>query len=570
MRLSSSFAALALLATLACASPTPAAEKRMILHDRRDAPPRGFARVSEAHPDQVLSLRFHLKKADRAGLAKKVHEISTPGHKDYRKHLTKAELETYVRPKESTTKAVTAWLASHGLAPTEYTAAGDVLEVKVPVSKANAMLGAQYHSFVHLSSGQTTTRTLSYSLPEDVKEFISTVDPTTAFMVAPKPPTATIMPLRNATIATGGALGKRVDDSCSSQITPTCLQQLYGMPNGANAGSGRSSLAVGGFIDQYANHQDLSIYLDQTRPDLNPKPDFQEQLLENGQNSQDLGQAGGEADLDIQLTVGLSGNQVPVWFISVGNGGDGNGFYNIIKDLLAQDDVPLVLSTSYGQDERAVPQDLANEMCDAYMQIGARGTSVIFSSGDSGVGGDADGCTAFVPTFPSGCQYVTSVGGTDGVNPERVAGFSSGGFSNIFGVADFQRDAVQGYLNGIGDANSGLYNAGGRAFPDVAAQGTKIVSINKGSGGLVGGTSASAPIFASVIAMLDDELIAAGKGPLGWLNPWLYANPGAFNDITEGSNPGCGTQGFSATGGWDPATGLGTPNYGALRSAAGL
>lgn len=119
------------------------------------------------------------------------------------------------------------------------------------------------------------------------------------------------------------------------------------------------------------------------------------------------------------------------------------------------------------------------------------------------------------------CFYsVTSVGATDGVSPETVAGFSSGGFSNLFGVPDFQKDAVQGYVNQLGEPNtymppssltgqrvggtySGSFNAGGRGFPDVAAQGTKIATVNKGQFGQTGGTSASAPIFASAIAFLS-------------------------------------------------------------------
>ncbi|KII88057.1 hypothetical protein PLICRDRAFT_111907, partial [Plicaturopsis crispa FD-325 SS-3] len=91
-----------------------------------------------------------------------------------------------------------------------------------------------------------------------------------------------------------------------------------------------------------------------------------------------------------------------------------------------------------------------------------------------------------------------------------------------------------------------------------------------GSKRTVSGTSCSSPIFASAISLLNDELIAAGKSPLGFLNPFLYANAAAFNDVTSGDNPGCGTNGFSAVKGWDPVTGLGTPNYAALRKAAGL
>ena len=55
---------------------------------------------------------------------------------------------------------------------------------------------------------------------------------------------------------------------------------------------------------------------------------------------------------------------------------------------------------------------------------------------------------------------------------------------------------------------------------------------------------------------------------LGLLNPFLYQNPTAFNDITQGNNPGCGTSGFEAAKGWDPVTGLGTPKFGQLLEAA--
>lgn len=75
------------------------------------------------------------------------------------------------------------------------------------------------------------------------------------------------------------------------------------------------------------------------------------------------------------------------------------------------------------------------------------------------------------------------------------------------------------------------------------------------------GTSVSAPLFASVVTLLNEQRLAARKKPLGFLNPILYQHPEIFNDITSGGNPGCGTQGFTAVDGWDPVTGLGTPNW---------
>lgn len=73
--------------------------------------------------------------------------------------------------------------------------------------------------------------------------------------------------------------------------------------------------------------------------------------------------------------------------------------------------------------------------------------------------------------------------------------------------------------------------------------------------------SASAPIFASAIALLNAERLAVKLPPLGFLNPLLYYFPLSVNDITSGSNPSCGTNGFPAKLGWDPVTGLGTPSY---------
>lgn len=167
---------------------------------------------------------------------------------------------------------------------------------------------------------------------------------------------------------------------------------------------------------------------------------------------------------------------------------------------------------------------------------------------------------------------MTSVGATQlsGTSSETAASFSSGGFSNYFGTPSYQSSAVKSYLSAIGSTNSGKFNTSGRAYPDVSAIGTNlgIVVDNQVEG--VDGTSCSSPVFASVIALINNQLASAGKSPLGFLNPFLYANPSAFHDVTSGSNPGCNTNGFSALSGWDPVTGLGTPNYAALKTAAGL
>lgn len=135
---------------------------------------------------------------------------------------------------------------------------------------------------------------------------------------------------------------------------------------------------------------------------------------------------------------------------------------------------------------------------------------------------------------------------------------------------------MSSYLSRIGTTYSRYFNASNRGFPDVAAQGSSFAVIDKGRSALLSGTSASAPTFAGVIALLNAARKSQGVAPLGFLNPFLYSNAAAFTDITSGYSSGCtsnsafGRNGarWNATAGWDPVTGLGTPLFDKLLAAA--
>ncbi|KAI9688708.1 MAG: hypothetical protein M1822_001065 [Bathelium mastoideum] len=269
-----------------------------------------------------------------------------------------------------------------------------------------------------------------------------------------------------------------------------------------------------------------------------------------------------------------------------------------------------VVSVSYGGSEAFESIAYQKRQCNEFMKLGLQGVSVMFASGDSGVANG--GCLGsegniFGPGWPVTCPYVTAVGatqinsGASVFDPESAANAapgnvnspysSAGGFSNVYPIPEWQQDAISTYfsehppsypyyssianssgtitdpsqsLNVTTDLNTngtGIYNRAGRGIPDVSANGQNIAVFIGGVAGTEGGTSASSPIFSSIINRIVEERIKAGKGPLGFLNPSLYANPSMFNDITDGTNPGCGTLGFSAAEGWDPVTGLGTPSY---------
>ncbi len=168
---------------------------------------------------------------------------------------------------------------------------------------------------------------------------------------------------------------------------------------------------------------------------------------------------------------------------------------------------------------------------------------------------------------------MTSVGATEVkkgasvTQPEKAAEsiiYSGGGFSNVFSLPSYQYSAVKTYfaehkpLYGPDRYNTSMQS---RGIPDVSANGVAYVIAIDGNFSYVYGTSASTPTFGSILTLINAARLDFGKSPIGFINPVLYANPGMFNDITEGGNQGCGTPGFSAVSGWDPVTGLGTPNF---------
>lgn len=256
-----------------------------------------------------------------------------------------------------------------------------------------------------------------------------------------------------------------------------------------------------------------------------------------------------------------------------------------------------VISISYGGAEADLPIAYQRRQCNEIMKLGMQGVSVVVASGDSGVEGRGGHPTpsnclgkkrnVFAPMFPASCPYMTAVGATvlplgaaaSSHQEVAVSSFpSGGGFSNIYERPAWQSKAVTDYFakadpgypyyesvnnNSFGE-NGGIYNRIGRGYPDVSAIGDKVVIFNKGAPTSIGGTSASAPVFAGMLTRINEERLAAGRPTVGFVNPVLYAHPEAFFDVTEGSNPGCNTNGFSAAKGWDPVTGMGTPNYPAL------
>ncbi|KAJ7183973.1 family S53 protease [Mycena filopes] len=568
-------AATFLASLLLVVSAKPMERRAMAVHESRAAPARGFVNSGPAPAAKDLTLRIAIKPNNIAGLETALYAVSSPDSAQYGQHLTAEEVAEFVKPTDESLAAVTEWLSENDISSTAVTPAGDILQITIPVAKANELLSSSFDVFTHVDSGKTSIRTLEYSIPASLQAHVDFFHPTTSFTRPLATPKFTAIKNKKATPITDVApVSAAVPASCGTTITPSCLQAIYNIP-ATPATQSTNKLGVSGFILQFANLIDLKTFLTDFRTDMSSATTFTLQTLDGGVNTQTRSAAGIEANLDTQYTVGLA-TGVPTTFISVGeSNADGvDGFLDIITALIkeATGTRPNVLTTSYGFDESDLSRSVATTLCNAYMQLGALGTSILFSSGDGGVSGSqSQTCTTFIPTLPSDCPFVTSVGST-GLVAERASTFSSGGFSNYFAIPSYQTADVATYLTTLGTTNSGKFNRTGRGFPDVAAQGENFEIAWDNELGTVDGTSCSSPTFASIVALLNDQLVAAGKAPLGFLNPFLYSAAGraALNDIKTGDNPGCGTNGFPATTGWDPVTGLGTPNFALLKTAVGL
>ncbi|KAJ3546551.1 hypothetical protein NM688_g5505 [Phlebia brevispora] len=572
----------------------------MVLHEYITTIPAGFVDGGPANPESLLDLQIALVQGGMDDLIETLHNVSSPGHPSFGQYLSQEDVIKLTSPAQETIVAVTAWLHDAGLNATAMTLAGDWIQLNATVSLANELFDADFSVFIDTATGAQSIRTLNYSIPADLVGHLDFVHPTISFSSSdPSQVTTSSSADRgnilrtNTTILARANHGSLNPETCNAKVvTPKCVQRLHGIPATMVSGQHTGTLGVVGMNDQYANLEDLKSFLEYYRPDITAPhaKTFNVVSVNGGQNPQDINQAGDEANVDTQYTVGIA-TGVPTTFYTVGTEAPKtNGFQALLNYFKAQpnDRLPGVLTFSYAAgNEPAVSAKTLNRLCNGFAALTVRGVSVIVATMDGGVGGadpkNINDCPEgkFIPVFPATCPYVTAVGSTtmqplpDGALSQVAAGLSGGGFSNHF--ADqmqfrFQEAAVRPYLKQLDRLHpeyAGKFNPSGRAYPDVSTVGNFVVFDSQDKAKRGAGTSISAPIFASMIALINAERLAAGKTVLGWLNGFLYANPGAFVDIVSGSNPGCNTDGFPATPGWDPVTGLGTPIFDRLK-AAGL
>ena len=353
--------------------------------------------------------------------------------------------------------------------------------------------------------------------------------------------------------------GKFAPHATANAFTPLEVAALYAFPKGFD-GTGQT-IAILEFGGGY-RVGDLNKYFGK----LGVKPPNVVAVSVDGAHNAPTGNpdsADGEVVLDIEVAGAVApGAQIVVYFAPNTDAGFINALYAAIHDNLRR---PSIVSISWGSRESDSTLQSLNDYEAACVDAAALGITVCAAAGDHGSSDtDPPGRRASVD-FPASSPHVLACGGThleakngaivlETVWNSHDGWATGGGVSEIFKLPDYQK------LAGVPkSANSG--GKVGRGVPDVAGNGdsqTGYKILVDGVPSVVGGTSAVAPLWAGLVARLNQ----AKGARLGFLHSQLYAlAPGSgFRDIVQGDNGA-----YQAKPGWDACTGLGSPNGEGLR-----
>lgn len=395
------------------------------------------------------------------------------------------------------------WLSDHDIEESGLllSAAQDWITLRLPVSRIERLLQANYSIYRHESHDTFAIRAPEWSLPRHLHEHIDSIQPTNSFFLASSPPKTVSksslcqvcqkLPRRgqdneghpdvtdinqsaekisienlHSVDVTNIPADITVDQACNvDAVDPICVRVLYGTLAYKPQAVDRNNMALTNYLGQNNNQTDLDLYLKTYRPDaIGPATTFTNVNIANGTNKQTHATPdelkaglGREGNLDVQIMMGIAyptamttystGETPPPFHPDLFTPTNTNEpFLTWLHYMLAQPSLPQVISTSYGDIEQTVPPTYAKRVCQAFAQLGARGVTTIHGSGDTGVGRTGacfsnDNSTPphreFLTSFPEACPYVTSVGATRGTDPEKVAYNDRNGFVSGGGFSKY-------------------------------------------------------------------------------------------------------------------------------------
>jgi len=435
--------------------------------------------------------------------------------------------------------AIAKFATANGLEVTLEDPARRLVKLAGPAEKIQAAFGAKLQRFEH--AGRTFVgRSGSLSVPHDIVDQIESV-----------------LGLDTRPQATSKIAFPRMPEQASGYL-PNAVAAFYGFPQGTGKGECIALIELGGGY----NESDVTAAFGAMN--LAP-PTVVAVPVSGGVNAPgDPNGADGEVALDIQVAGGAApGARIAVYFAP----NTDQGFVDAISAAVHDEqNGPSILSISWGSAESTWTQQSVASMGTAFADAVALGISVFAASGDSlAADGVSDG-EAHVD-FPASCPAVVGCGGTKltaesgKIAGETVwnsdGGGSGGGVSTLFPLPDYQDKAGVPISVSTGKPGRGVPDVAGDADPN---SGYRIMV--DGQSQIVGGTSAVAPLWAGLFALLNE---ARGTA-VGQPHAALYADPQALRDITQGDNK-TGSIGYAAGPGWDACTGLGTPDGAALLQA---
>ncbi len=344
-----------------------------------------------------------------------------------------------------------------------------------------------------------------------------------------------------------------------TSFTPPQLAKLYSFPTGLD-GTGQCIGIIelgGGF-----KPADLKTYFAGLGL---PAPSVKAIRVDGGRNHPtNANSADGEVMLDIEVAAAVAPRaSIAVYFAPNTNQGFLDAITTAVHDNINK---PSVISISWGSAETNWTAQGMTQFDQAFQAAATMGVTVCCAAGDNG---SSDGVSDGAPhvDFPASSPFALGCGGTrltssgqtisaEVVWNEGANSATGGGVSSFFALPTYQNAAHVPPITGVG----------GRGVPDVAGDADPASGYQvrvDGQNLVIGGTSAVAPLWAGLVALMNQKL----GHSVGFLNPMLYgslAGRGLFNDITIGNNGS-----FSATPGWDACTGWGTPIGSKLVQALG-
>jgi kumamolisin len=527
-------------------------------------PLRGAKRVGPAKADEQLEVTVRLRRKSPLPAAD-LQSNQIPARRTYLSH---AQLESAHGADPAEVAQVEAFAQQHGLTVVASNAGRRNVKLSGTVAQFSQAFNVVLDHWEH-DGVQFRGRVGTVQIPMELAGMVAGVFGLDNRPFA-KPHCRRLKPLAGAEAQFTG-------------YAPTKVAQLYNFPTGVD-GSGQ----VIGIIELGGGYRtsDLTAYFKQIGVTA---PKVTTVSVDNGKNAPTTAQsADAEVMLDIEVAASIApGARIVVYF---GAGATDRDFLDAISEAV-HDNVnnPSVISISWGGPEASASKSFQTEFDQTLQSAAALGITVTVASGDNGAAdeGPNEWDSKTHADFPASSPHVLACGATHiKVSGSRIAaesvwnqhaadtvddsfGSSGGGISDFFPVP-----AYQAKIKLPKDISTGKM---GRGVPDVSADGDPasgyLVRVD-GQEFPIGGTSAVAPLWAGLIALVNQKL---GRRA-GFINPLLYANPSALRDVIVGNNKVGGAEiGYNATTGWDPCTGLGSPDglkvlsaLGGSQSAAGM